>query len=105
MALLSDSDVRGLLDFLHEASEVDGPDAFIEPVVESLWRLIPCDGGGACIVVSGLDAEVQPEARTLLSFSEIDCEWCVGVDADRRWTPELDEVCRQYVERQDPIPP
>ena len=47
MELLSDRDVTGLLGFLHEANDVDGPEVFTEPVVDALWRLIPADGGVA----------------------------------------------------------
>jgi DNA-binding CsgD family transcriptional regulator len=104
MELLSDRDVTGLLGFLHEANEVDGPEVFTESVVETLWQLIPADGGVGCNTFSGLDVEVSPEARTLVSFSEIDCEWCVGCGVP--WTDELDEVCRACIERgEDPHPP
>jgi DNA-binding CsgD family transcriptional regulator len=101
--LLSDRDVRGLLDFLHDACEVDGPEVFTEPVVEAFRRLIPADGGAAGNTFSGVNSEVQPETRTVLSFSDIDCEWCAEVPVP--WTEELDEVCREFVERQEPIPP
>jgi DNA-binding CsgD family transcriptional regulator len=101
--LLSDRDVRGLLGFLHEAAEVDGPDAFTEEVVEAFWQLIPVDHGASCNTFSGVDPDVAPEARSLLSFSEIDCDWCAHVDDP--WTEELDEACRVYIERDDPHPP
>jgi DNA-binding CsgD family transcriptional regulator len=104
MEVLSDRDVTGLLGFLHEANEVDGPEVFTESVVDAFCRLIPADGGVACNTFSGLDVEVSPEARTLVSFSEIDCEWCAGCAVP--WTEELDEVCRACIERgQDPHPP
>ncbi|MFL5962363.1 MAG: LuxR C-terminal-related transcriptional regulator [Gaiellaceae bacterium] len=103
MELLSDRDVRGLLEFVHQASEVDGPDAFPEPVAEAFWQLIPSDAGVACVVFSALDSTVEPEARSVLAFSHVDCEWCVGVTAP--WTDELDAACRTYVEREDPAPP
>jgi DNA-binding CsgD family transcriptional regulator len=103
MALLSDRDVRGLLGFLHEASDVDGPELFTEVVVEALWQLIPADAGAACNTFSDASPTVRPEFRTVLSFSEIDCEWCAHVQTV--WTDELDAICRQYVECQDPHPP
>ena len=103
MELLSDSDTRGLLGFLHDASDVDGPEVFTEPVLEAFRQLFAADGGGACNTFSGVNPEVQPEARTVLSFSDVDCEWCEGIRVP--WTEELDAVCREYVERQEPIPP
>jgi DNA-binding CsgD family transcriptional regulator len=104
MELLSDRDVTGLLGFLHEANDVDGPEVFTESVVEALWQLIPVDGGVGCNTFAGVDVEVPAEARTLVSFSEIDCEWCAGVAVP--WTEELDEACRACIERrEDPHPP
>jgi hypothetical protein len=100
--LLSDCDVRGLLGFLHEAAEVDGPEAFTEEV-EAFWQLIPADQGASCNKFSGADPGVAPEARSLLSFSEIDSDWCVHVHDP--WTEELEEACRVYIERDDPHPP
>jgi DNA-binding CsgD family transcriptional regulator len=40
---LSESDYRGVLDVLGEASAVEGPIAFTRPVLEALRRLVPCD--------------------------------------------------------------
>jgi DNA-binding CsgD family transcriptional regulator len=102
MELLSDGDVRLMLAFLHEACEVDGPDAFTEPVVDAFSRLIPADAGSACIAVSGPDPEVAPEARTLLSFSLLESEWCADVQTP--WSEEFEQVCRHYI-AQDPVPP
>lgn len=103
MERLCDRDVKALLGFVHEASEVEGPDVFTDSVVEALWRLIPADLGAVCNTFSGLNPEVRPEARSLLSFREIDCEW--WSHAGYRWTEELDAVCRTYIEHQDPHPP
>jgi DNA-binding CsgD family transcriptional regulator len=100
---LSDRDVRGLLGFLHTATEVTAPEVFTEEVVETFWQLIPADGGVACNVFSGVHPDVVPEARSLLSFSVIDCDWCAHIDAP--WTEELDAVCSEYIEEQDPHPP
>ncbi len=102
MESLSDGDVRLMLEFLHEACAVDGPDAFTEPVVDAFSRLIPADAGSACIVVTGARPHVAPEARTLLSFSGLASEWCANLQAP--WTEEYEQVCRHYIE-QDPIPP
>jgi DNA-binding CsgD family transcriptional regulator len=102
MELLSDGDVRRMLRFLHDASEVDGPEAFTEPVVDALWQLIPADAGAACNVVSDPLPDVAPHARTVLSFSELDSEWCVNVQAP--WTDDMEEICHRYIE-QDAVPP
>jgi DNA-binding CsgD family transcriptional regulator len=103
MEVLSDRDVRGLLGFLHEAADVEGPDIFTEPVVEAFRQLIPFDAGGAGNTFAGITPNAQREKLTVLAFSEIDCEWCAGVEEP--WTEELDAICRAYVERQEPIPP
>src|SRR5262245_24664731 len=100
---LSDGDVRGVLDFLYEAGEVDGPDAFTEPVVAALRRLIRSDRGGCCNVFGGLRPDSRPERRTVLDFASVDLDWRVGGDCN--WTDELDELCRLFVERDEPIPP
>jgi DNA-binding CsgD family transcriptional regulator len=102
MELLSDGDIRRMLSFLHEASEVQGPDALTEPVVHEFWQLISPDAGAACIAVSGALPGVAPEARTVLSFAELGSEWCVNIQTP--WTDEMDEICRRYIE-QDVIPP
>ena len=43
MARLSEADVRQVLDVVREASLVDGPQPFPEPVLAALRRLVPCD--------------------------------------------------------------
>jgi DNA-binding CsgD family transcriptional regulator len=100
---LSDGDVRGVLDFLYEAGEVDGPDAFTEPVVAALRRLIPCDRGGLCNVFGGLDPSSRPEKRTILDFATADVDWCV--DVELYWNDWCEEVCRMLVARDEVIPP
>jgi DNA-binding CsgD family transcriptional regulator len=40
---LRNSDLQAVVEFLGEASSVDGPDAFPRPVLESLARLVPSD--------------------------------------------------------------
>jgi DNA-binding CsgD family transcriptional regulator len=103
MELLSDRDVRGLLTFVHEASEVDGPEVFTEPVVDAFRQLIPFDAGGAGNTFSGMNPAARRETLTVLAFSEIDSEWCAGIEEP--WTEEIDAVCRAYVERQEAVPP
>jgi DNA-binding CsgD family transcriptional regulator len=93
-----------MLRFLYEAGEVEGPEPFPQPVVEALFDLIPADLGAASVEFRRRDPTTKPEALTVLSFSVVDCEWCIGNDAGA-WTEEIDQVCRQYVEREEPIPP
>jgi DNA-binding CsgD family transcriptional regulator len=100
---LSDGDARGMLDFLYEANEVDGPELFTEPVLAAFRRLIPADGGGACNVFSGLDPSCPPERRTVLDFSCVEDEWCV--DVKLHWNDEFDEACRLYVRTDEAVPP
>lgn len=103
MALLTDDDVRRAFGFLHDAGEVDGPHAFTAPVVEALWDLIPSDSGAACNTFSGEAPDVVPERRTVLSFAEVDADWCIGLKM--YWNDELDAVCRLHVEREEAVPP
>jgi DNA-binding CsgD family transcriptional regulator len=102
MELLSDGDVRQMLGFLHEASEVEGPEAFTEPLVEAFWRLIPADGGASCIAAADPAPDVPPEARTLRSFAEVGSEWCVRVQEPS--SGQVDEACLHFSDP-DPIPP
>ena len=61
MPRLSVADYRGVLAVLQEASAVEGPTPFPEPVLDALRRLIPCDvvtyherlGGQPALVSSG----------------------------------------------------
>jgi DNA-binding CsgD family transcriptional regulator len=103
MELLSDRDVKGMLAFLHEASDVDGPKVFTEPVVEAFRQLIPFDAGGAGNFWSGLSPAARRETLTVLDFSDVDSEWCAGIE--QPWTEEMDAICRAYVKEQEPIPP
>jgi len=43
VARLSESDYRGILEFVHAAGEVDGTDPFPEHVLARLRELVPCD--------------------------------------------------------------
>jgi DNA-binding CsgD family transcriptional regulator len=95
--------MRGVLDFLYEAGEVDGPDAFTEPVVAALRRLIRCDRGGCCNVFGGLDPRSRPEKQTVLDFATVGVEWRVGPECT--WDDYFDEVCKLFVARDEAIPP
>jgi DNA-binding CsgD family transcriptional regulator len=103
MELLSDRDVQSMLAFLHEASDVNGPEVFTEPVVDAFRQLIPFDAGGAGNTFSGMSPTAQRETLTVLAFSEVDSEWCAGIAEP--WTEEVDAICRAYVERQEAVPP
>jgi DNA-binding CsgD family transcriptional regulator len=103
MELLSDRDVKGMLAFLHEASDGDGPEVFTEPVVDAFCQLIPFDGGGAGNVFSGKNPNARPETLTVLEFADVDSEWCTGIE--QPWNEEMDAICRAYVEEQEAIPP
>jgi DNA-binding CsgD family transcriptional regulator len=103
MPSLPDGDVRRVLTFLYEAGEVDGPDAFTEPVLEAFYDLIPGAAGAACNTFAGEAPGVDPERRTVLSFAVVDADWCIGLR--KYWDEELDEICRTYVETEEAIPP
>jgi DNA-binding CsgD family transcriptional regulator len=95
--------MRGVLDFLYEAGEVDGPEVFTEPVLSAFRRLIPSDRGAACNVFGGLDPNSQAERRTVLDFADVDADWCVDVPV--YWNDEFDAICRMFLEEEEAIPP
>jgi DNA-binding CsgD family transcriptional regulator len=103
MPSLSDGDTRRVLAFLYEAGEVDGPEAFTEPVLEAFYDLIPGAAGAACNIFAGEAPGVDPERRTVLSFAEVGADWCI--DIETYWNDELDQICRTYVEKEEAIPP
>jgi len=103
MPSLPDGDVRRVLAFLYDAGEVDGPDAFTEPVLESFYDLIPGAAGAACNTFAGEAPRVDPERRTVLSYAEVDADWCI--DIQTYWNEQLDQICRTYVETEEAIPP
>jgi DNA-binding CsgD family transcriptional regulator len=72
-------------------------------VLEAFWDLIPSDAGAACNTFAGEAANVVPERRTVLSFADVDADWCIGIR--KYWTADLDEVCRLHVEREEAVPP
>jgi DNA-binding CsgD family transcriptional regulator len=101
--VVSDNDIRSAFGFLYEAGEVDGPDAFTEPVLEAFGRLIPTDAGGACNVFGAERPGVVAERRTVLDFGWVDADWCIGLRA--YWSDDLEEVCRLHVEKEEAVPP
>jgi len=104
MALaLSDRDLEGILGFLYEAGEADGPEVLTDSAVAALFGLIHVDGGGACNVWRGLDPRADLDRLTVNDFAEVEAEWCHGVDYV--WTEDDDEICRRLVARDEPIPP
>jgi DNA-binding CsgD family transcriptional regulator len=104
VATLSDADVRHVLAFLYEAGEVDGSEPFIEPVLNGFVELFPTADNATAVEFGGHNAVVAPHELTMLSFSNVECEWCVNVE-EGQWSPEIDEACRACVERDEPIPP
>jgi DNA-binding CsgD family transcriptional regulator len=103
--LLSDRDVEGVLDFLYQAGEVDGPEVFTTEVLVAFAGLIPNHGGACCNVFADLDPRSRPEQRTVLDFGAVDCEWTTDTADPCGWTDEFDEVCRLYVAKDEAIPP
>lgn len=100
---LSDADVKQILDFVYLAGEVDGLEPFDEESLEAFYGLVSPDLGACCVEFSRERPGTDPETRSVLAFAEVQCEWCVGVQT--YWTDELDQICREYVEEQEPIPP
>ncbi len=92
-----------MLAFLYEAGEVDGPEPFTEPVLDAFFGLFPAAAHATSVEFGGRDPAAASEELTVLSFSDIRCEWCVDVDS--RWTPEIDDAARECADRDDPVPP
>src|SRR5947208_1482650 len=69
---LSEADVAGMLEVLHEAAVVDGPDAFTERVVDALVQLLPVDGGACCNAFAALDPRTPDDELTRrLNFTSL----------------------------------
>jgi DNA-binding CsgD family transcriptional regulator len=101
-AALSDRDVQGILGFLYEAGEADGPDVLTDAAVAALFRLVDADRGGVCNVWRGLDPRADLERLTVYDFARVEFEWGLGIQP---WTNEDDEICRRLVARDELIPP
>src|SRR3954452_23987931 len=128
---LSEGDVAGMLEVIHEAAVVDGPDAFTEPVVDALLRLLPVDGAACCNVFGGRDPRIPGEQLTVVeNFAYTGAEWVrqepwriPGIPADQLtvvdfaytgaewihgptfWREESTEVLRLYGATEEPVPP
>lgn len=102
-AALTDRDLQGILGFLYEAGEADGPDVLTDAALAALFRLIHVDRGGLCNVWRGLDPRADLERLTVNDFAGVEAEWCFGVEY--AWTEEDEEICRRLVARDEPIPP
>jgi DNA-binding CsgD family transcriptional regulator len=102
-AALSDRDMRGILDFLYEAGEADGPDVLTDAAVSALFRLVHVDRGGVCNVWRGLDPKADLERLTVNDFARVEAEFGLGLPYP--WTDEDDEICRRLVARDEVIPP
>ena len=104
MSTLSEADLRQILAFLYEAGEVDGRETFTEPVLDAFFRMFPFADHAAGVEFAGQDPSVLPHELTVLSFSDVRCEWCVNVD-EGAWSPEIDDAARDCADREEPIPP
>jgi DNA-binding CsgD family transcriptional regulator len=100
---LSDRDVQGMLGFLYEAGEADGPEVLTDAAVAALFRLIRADRGGVCNVWRGFDRGADLERFTVYDFASVGAEWGLGLRFC--WTEEDDEICRRFVARYELIPP
>jgi DNA-binding CsgD family transcriptional regulator len=111
---LSDVDVAGMLEVLHEAAQVEGPDAFPETVVDALRRLLPVDAGSFCNVyadpetVSAEDVwivgnpSVPPEQRTMADYS-VYGEWTS--EGPSLWEDAFTEAWQLYGYEEESCPP
>jgi DNA-binding CsgD family transcriptional regulator len=100
---LADRDVQGILGFLYEAGEADGPTVLTDAAVAALFALIPVDCGGVCNVWTGLDPKADLARLSVNDFASVDSEWFSGLPSP--WTKDDDEIVRRLVERDEPIPP
>ena len=130
---LSEADVAGMLEVLHEAAVVDGPDAFTEPVVDALVRLLPVDGGACCNAFAARDPRTPADELTVVDFAAEGAEWIqqgstswripripaeqltivdfslMGAEWIRYgpvlWREEFTEAVRLYGATEEPVPP
>jgi len=101
---LREADVAGMLEVLHEAATVDGPDAFTEPVVDALLRLLPTDGAGACCnVCAGHDPRIPTDQLSIVDFASCGAEWIRY--GPNLWTEEMTEVVFLYGREEESVPP
>jgi DNA-binding CsgD family transcriptional regulator len=100
---LRETDVAGMLEVLHEAAAVDGPDAFTEAVVDALVRLLPVDGGACCNVFAGHDRRIPADRLTIVDFQSIGAEWIR--QGPTVWREEFTEAARVYGAEEEAVPP
>jgi DNA-binding CsgD family transcriptional regulator len=93
-----------MLGFLYQAGEVDGPETFTEPVLDSFFKLFPGADSAAGVEFGGRDPAAAADELSVLSFSKVECEWCVNVE-EGQWSPEIDEAARDCADREEPIQP
>src|SRR5215468_9610589 len=101
--VLADRDVQGILGFLYEAGEADGPKVLTDAAVAALFELIPVDSGGVCNVWSGLNPKADLARLSVNDFESVGSEWFSGLPSP--WTKDDDEIVRRLVERDEAIPP
>jgi DNA-binding CsgD family transcriptional regulator len=100
---LRSADVAGMLEVLHEAAEVDGPDAFTEPVVDALMRLLPVDAGACCNVFAGHDPSIPADQLTIVDFASCGAEWIRY--GPTLWREEMTEAVFRYGREEEVTPP
>jgi DNA-binding CsgD family transcriptional regulator len=111
---LPEADVAGMLEVLHEAARVDGPDAFTEPVVDALRRLLRVDAGSFCNVYADPESDptddtwfvgtpgVAPEERTILDYT-VHGEWTS--EGPSLWQDGFTEAFLLYGAEEEGVPP
>ena len=88
MTRLATSDLRAVLEFLGDATSVDGPDPFPQPLLVALGRLVPNDAMRYC--------ELDRVRRTTIRLSELSCE-IEGPEEPTYWDIRKDHpVCHQH---------
>ena len=129
---LSEADIAGMLEVLHEAAVVDGPDAFTEPVVDALVRLLRVNGGACCNVFADRDPRIPADQLTVVNYEAVGAEWIRQGSASWRipripadkltivdfaftgaewvqgptfWREEFTEPLRLYGAEEEPVPP
>lgn len=95
MARLSDADYRDVLDFLYEAGQVDGPDAFPEHLRSSLASLIRADTIWHCEVRDAPSASAHVTVRN----GRVAPRWGWGAGAvDGGFPPAIIDALHAYPE-------
>jgi len=100
---LREADVAGMLEVLHEGATVDGPDAFTEPVVDALLRLLPVDGGACCNVFAGHDPSIPADRLTIVDFASCGAEWIQY--GPTVWREEMRDAVFRYGREEEVTPP